>query len=185
MERLVFKGVTLEEIILRAKDGDEEAIQFILDKYRPLILKLAGKYTIPSYDFEDVVQYGYLTLIKAIKMYKVGSNSFNGYAIRAIRNNIMDLFKRHIRIYSEVPNNEVLNICVDNSLSIEDNIIAGEEIKRLYKGLDELSKEDRKIINEHYFEGKTMKSIADENKIKYRKLIKEKNRIIKKLKKLT
>ncbi len=133
MVRIVLNERDLEKIVVRAKDGDEKAIQFLIDKFRPLILKVARQHRVPNYEFEDVVQYGYLTLIKAIKMYKAGNNSFDEYAIKAIRNNIMDLFKRQIKIYNELPNNiNNLNICLDNKLSIEDHIIAGKEMRNIY-----------------------------------------------------
>jgi RNA polymerase sporulation-specific sigma factor len=49
------------------------------------------------------VQQGYLSVIKAIGMYKLGSNSFNGYGISSIRTNFKALLKGKIKYYREVP----------------------------------------------------------------------------------
>lgn len=176
------KNGELEELVKRGKEGDQEALHLLMDKYKPLILKLASKYRIPSYEFEDVVQYGYLTLIKAIKMYKLESNSFNGYAIRAIRNNILDLFKKNVKLYNEINDDRVLNICIDKELTVEEHILAGEEIKRLYKVLDKLSEDEKKIINDYYFNNKTLKTIACENNLNYKKIVKDKKRVLERMK---
>ncbi len=176
------KNGELEELVKRGKEGDQEALHLLMDKYKPLILKLASKYRIPSYEFEDVVQYGYLTLIKAIKMYKLESNSFNGYVIRAIRNNILDLFKKNVKLYNEINDDRVLNICIDKELTVEEHILAGEEIKRLYKVLDKLSEDEKKIINDYYFNNKTLKTIACENNLNYKKIVKDKKRVLERMK---
>ncbi|MCD3218208.1 sigma-70 family RNA polymerase sigma factor, partial [Clostridium botulinum C] len=55
----------MENIIKRAKEGDRASIISIIEKYKPFIFKIAHKYNIPGYDFEDLVQHGYLSVIKA------------------------------------------------------------------------------------------------------------------------
>ena len=74
----------MEKLIEKAKDKDEIATSEIIERFKYLILKEASKYYIPGYEFEDLVQHGYLSVIKAISMYKLGSNSFNGYCINTI-----------------------------------------------------------------------------------------------------
>jgi RNA polymerase sporulation-specific sigma factor len=108
------------------KTGDEEAVGEVINKYKYLILKEASKYRIPSYEFEDLVQQGYLSVIKAIGRYKLGSNSFNGYCIRSIRTNFKALLKGKIKHYREVPNAEPISIGVaaEYSFTLEDEVIA-------------------------------------------------------------
>ncbi|WP_461207288.1 sigma-70 family RNA polymerase sigma factor [Clostridium sp. DL1XJH146] len=115
-------------------------------------------------------------------MYKLESNSFNGYAIRAIRNNILDLFKKNVKLHKEINDDLILNICIDKKLTVEEHILAGEEMKRLYKALDKLTKEEMKIINEYYFNNKTLKTIACENNINYKKMVRNKKMVLERIK---
>ena len=96
----------LESLVEKAKNGDRIALMDIIERYKFLIIRLAVSYHIPSYEFEDLVQQGYLSVIKAIGMYKLGSNSFNGYCINSIKTNFKALLKGKIKHYREVPNAE-------------------------------------------------------------------------------
>ncbi|MCM1991163.1 sigma-70 family RNA polymerase sigma factor [Oceanirhabdus seepicola] len=172
----------MEEIVLRAKDGDNEAIKAIIEKYKGLIIKEAFKYRIPSYEFEDIVQHGYLTVIKSIKMYKGKSNAFNGYIITAIKNNIAYLLRGNIKHYREVPDEAIAKKdSTENTLTIEDQIIAYEEVKKLYAALDKLNKEDREIIDKFYFDEVKIKKYCRDNNLCYSTLIKRKRKALKKL----
>ena len=71
----------MEKLVQKAKAKEASATEEIIDKFKYLIFKEASRYYIPGYDLEDLIQHGYLSVIKAIAMYKLGSNSFNGYCI--------------------------------------------------------------------------------------------------------
>lgn len=174
----------IEELVIRAKDGDNDAVQEIIKRYRGLVIKEAAKYKIPSYDFEDVVQHGYLTIIKSIEMYKENSSAFNGYVINAIRNNFYALLKGKIKNYREVPDDTLLDLDFERyDFTIEDQIIAYDEVKRLYRALDILSEEERRIIDEFYFENKALKEIACEGNKDYGKTFRMKKKALNKLRK--
>ncbi|WBW95252.1 sigma-70 family RNA polymerase sigma factor [Oceanirhabdus sp. W0125-5] len=150
--------------------------------YLSIFINEASKYRIPSYQFEDIVQHGYLTIIKSINLYKPNSNSFNGYAINAIRNNIRYLLRGNIRHFREIPDESILEKdAQDYCLTIEDQIIAYDEVKKLYEALDNLTEDDRNIINEFYFNEGNMKEYAESNNIKYRTLMHKKTQILRKL----
>ena len=173
---------TIEELVLKAKEGDEEATKLIIDKYTGFIIKEASKYRIPSFDFDDIVQHGYLTVIKSIKIYKSNSNSFHGYVINAIKNNIGDLLRGNIKHYREIPDESIVQKdSGDYSFTIEDEIIAYDEVKKLYEALDKLSEQERDIINEFYFNERNMREYADTNNIKYHTLMQRKRKTLRKL----
>ena len=52
-----------------------------------------AKYHIQGYVLEDLIQHGYLSVNKAIAIYKLGSKSFNGFCIAAIKVNFKALQK--------------------------------------------------------------------------------------------
>ena len=130
----------MEKLVEKAKTKEGTATEEIIEKFKYLIFKEATRYHIPGYDLEDLVQHGYLSVIKAIAMYKLGSNSFNGYCINAIRMNFKALLKGQIKHFREIPNNEMLDFDTsgDYEFTLEDEVIAYDEVKKLYVALDKL-----------------------------------------------
>jgi DNA-directed RNA polymerase, sigma subunit (sigma70/sigma32) len=74
----------IEELIKRAKGGDSTAVNEIIEKFSCFIIKQAAKYRVSSYDFDDLLQHGYLSVIKAIHLYKIGRGSFTTYFTNAV-----------------------------------------------------------------------------------------------------
>jgi len=174
----------MEDLVKRAKEGDISAISEIIEKYKYFIMKQASKYHIPSYEYEDLVQHGYLSVIMGIHMYKYGSSSFEGYIINTIINNYKALLKGKIKHLREVPNNEILDAQSSNyELTIEDQIIAYDEIKKLYVALDKLSKDERYIIESFYILNKSIREIACDLDVSYYKLVRKKEKALMNLRK--
>ena len=60
----------MEELIEKAQNGDENAIEKLLSSYKPLVNKIARSYFLTGGDIEDLVQEGMIGLYKAIKTFK-------------------------------------------------------------------------------------------------------------------
>lgn len=173
----------MEELIKKAKKGDNEAIVSIIAKYKYLILKKASYYHIPGYDYEDLVQHGYLSIIKAIHMYKLGRNSYNGYFINSINKNFAALLKGQIKHFREIPDENILNKDKTYDFTIEDELIAYEEIKKLYKAIDKLDPIEKEILNRHYIDKESFREIACDIDKPYNRVTYLRSRAIKKLRK--
>ncbi|MCY6371228.1 sigma-70 family RNA polymerase sigma factor [Clostridium ganghwense] len=150
----------MEDIIRKAKLGDEEAVACIINKYKNYILKKAWQLKIPGYDFEDLVQHGYLSIIKAVHMYKLGSRSYNGYFINSIDKNFYALLKGKIKHYREVADENILNKDEQYDFTLEDEVIAYEEILKLRSAVEKLVPEEREVIEKHYLMEKSYREIA-------------------------
>lgn len=64
-------------LVKRYRFEEDAILKDIIDKFVPIILKEAAKYKIKRYDYEDLVQHGYLSTIKAVNMYKGNRDSFH------------------------------------------------------------------------------------------------------------
>ncbi len=182
---LKFKENNIEDLVIRAKDGDSEAVNNIIERYKGLIIKEAARYSIPSYEFEDVIQHGYLTVIKSIKLYKTNSKTFNGYVINAIKNNIGYLLRGNIKHFREVPDDEIAGKCeLCSTLTIEDQMIAYEQVKKLYAALDQLNEEERIIIEEFYIKETKLNVLGVKMNSSYRNLSYRKKKALDKLQKI-
>ncbi|HCL4446031.1 TPA: sigma-70 family RNA polymerase sigma factor [Clostridium botulinum] len=168
----------MHQLIKKYREGDNRALQKIIDNFIPLILKEASKYKIKCYDYEDLVQHGYLSVIKAANMYKGEDKNFKFYCIKAIKQNYKALLKGQIKHHREIPEDKDI---YTYEFTLEDEILAYEKIKELYKVLDFLTKEERNIIECFYFKDKNIKSIAKENNKSYNNIRYQKDKVIKKL----
>ncbi|NFD04983.1 sigma-70 family RNA polymerase sigma factor [Clostridium botulinum] len=168
----------MHQLIKKYREGDNRALQKIIDNFTPLILKEASKYKIKCYDYEDLAQHGYLSVIKAANMYKGEDKNFKFYCIKSIKQNYKSLLKGEIKHHREIPNDKDI---YPYEFTLEDEILAYEKTKEVYKALDDLTKEERNIIEGFYFKDKTIKNIAEYNNRSYNSIRYEKNKIIKKL----
>ena len=152
----------MEKLVEKAKNKENGVTEEIIEKFKYLIFKEASRYHIPGYELEDLVQHGYLSVIKSIAMYKLGSNSFNGYCINAIRMNYKALLKGEIKHFREVPNNDMLDF--DNAgnyeFTLEDEVIAYEEVKKLYVSLETLEPFERRILERYYILGHSLGAVS-------------------------
>lgn len=67
-----FKQATDEELILMYRDGEENAISFIMNKYKNLVRKKASSMYILGADRDDLIQEGMIGLFKAVRDYDMG-----------------------------------------------------------------------------------------------------------------
>jgi RNA polymerase sporulation-specific sigma factor len=175
----------LESLVENAKNGDRKSLMDIIERYKFLIIQLAGQYHIPSYEFDDLVQQGYLSVIKTVGLYKLGSNTFDGYCIHAIRTNFKALLKGKIKHYRELPNSEPIssNTSEAYSFTLEDEVIAYDEIKRLYEAMEKLTPLEKAVVERFYIIQDSLKEIACEGQRSYYDYVKIKNKALGKLKK--
>ena len=109
-----------EELIKKAQDGDAEAIEYILNKYRTLICKYVNQYYIHGGDYQDVYQEGLIALWTAIKGYKVMSKcSFWTFANLCIKKGILDLVKKDNRIKHKILSDAMYSDDINNIITAQ------------------------------------------------------------------
>ncbi|MCS6112569.1 sigma-70 family RNA polymerase sigma factor, partial [Clostridium botulinum] len=60
----------IENLVIEAKRGDDEALLKLMVQFKPFIFKTANSFNIKNYDTFDLVQIGYIALINAVDKYK-------------------------------------------------------------------------------------------------------------------
>lgn len=107
----------LLDIILDAKNKDSDSILFLINKYKPLIIKYSISYILKNYDKEDLIQIGIIAVIKAIEKYDIshGEDFIDCYIINSIKNTYRNLARANIKYKSE----SSLNISVDEDTDIQ------------------------------------------------------------------
>ncbi|MBU3159835.1 sigma-70 family RNA polymerase sigma factor [Clostridium frigoris] len=174
----------MEKLVEKAKNGDSGATELIIGKFKYLIFKESSRYHIPGYETQDLIQHGYLSVIKAIALYKLGSNSFNGYCINAIRMNFRALLQGEIKHFREVPNSNMIDFDAQEhyEFTLEDEVIAYDESKNLYIALNTLEPFERYVLERYYIMGHSLTEIASTTDKSYYQYLRIKKKALKKLK---
>jgi len=193
VNKLMFGGahMEIEELVKKAKSKDEKAMNELIKRFTPLILKMTSSIYIKGSDREDLIQIGYLTIMKAVEGYKIDSKiGFTAYVSNAIKNNyyysIRKVSKENYDTSYEKLLDEGKALKGEEALkdSVEERVIKKEEHENLNKALNKLTKEERELITFAYKRYGGLKEYSIITGIKYVTLQKRKKSILKKLRKL-
>lgn len=125
-----YANLTDEQIISQIKDGDEQALTFLLDKYKDLVNTKVGKYFIIGAEREDIVQEGMIGLYKAIKGFdNCKQNTFKTFANLCIERQLITAIKSSNR-QKHMPLNSYLSL----NTSAYDDEGDGTELLETFEG---------------------------------------------------
>ena len=167
-----------EELIELVKNGDEMALEYLINKYKDIGNMKVSKYFIIGAEKEDIVQEGMIGLYKAIKSFNADKqNSFKSFANLCIERQLITAIKtsnrqKHIPLNSSVSlNNTVFNDEEDTSLIeifnanvIEDpldTITKKEYYKSVENKIDRELSEFEKQVLYRYAKGESYVTIAE------------------------
>ena len=176
-----------EKIILtlieKAKNHDGEAMEELLQHFKPKVIAISREYFLVGAEFDDLIQEGMIGLYKAIGVYdKAKNHNFSAFASLCIHRQLQNAVKNANRkknnpLNSYVPikyydgsssseEDSVLKlVIVDDNSDIEQNYIDNElNTIMMSKVKDILNKEQFKILKQ-FLNGDSYTSIAVSNKI--------------------
>jgi len=190
-----------EELVLDlAKAGDENALNFIMDKYNSIVNMKASRFFAAGIEKEDIIQEGMIGLYKAIQSYdRKKQNSFKTFANMCIERQLITVVKSANR-QKNLPLNSAFSL---NSPIYEDgesdaieildanvvedplDTIANKEyLNQMENKIDEnLSNFEKKVFI-HYKQGKSYHDIAKAMNTKVKSIDTALQRIKKKVNKI-
>ena len=173
-----FKNLKDEELISLIKEGNKNALEFLINKYKELVNMKVGKYFMIGSEREDIVQEGLIGLYKAIKSYSADKqNSFKTFANMCIERQLITAIKSSNR-QKHMPLNSYLSLNASayendeetslldtyNSHQIEDpleTITKQEYYKSVETAIDKsLSTFEKQVLN-RYIKGDSYIQIAE------------------------
>lgn len=174
-----FENRTDEEVMESVKTGNQEALEYLLDKYRNLVNMKVGKYFMIGAEKEDIIQEGMIGLFKAIKSYDPQKqNSFKTFANLCIERQLITAIKssnrqKHMPLnsylslntaaYEDEDNNTAL-IDVFNSNTVEDpldTITKKEYYKFIENKIDKDLSGFEKQVLQRFIQGESYVTIAE------------------------
>ena len=174
-----YSNLTDEEVIKKIKQGDEQALSYLLDKYKELVNIKVSKYYMIGAEKDDTVQEGMIGLFKAIKSFDdTKQNSFKTFANICVERQLITAIKssnrqKHMPLnsylslnnsaYENDDNDEEL-INTFDSKSIEDpldTVMKKEYYEQIENSIDKtLSGFEKQVLN-RYIKGESYVQIAE------------------------
>ncbi|OPX84442.1 MAG: RNA polymerase sigma-H factor [Pelotomaculum sp. PtaB.Bin104] len=181
-QREILNGLQLlvdEDVVEFAREGDDDALEFLINKYKNFVRAKARSYFLIGADREDIIQEGMIGLYKAIRDFRVDKlSSFRAFAELCITRQIITAIKtatrqKHIPlnsyvslnkpIYDEDSDRTLLDIISGSKIADpEELIVSKEEFDNIEEKMGEiLSSLEWKVLMS-YLEGKSYQEIAED-----------------------
>ena len=179
-----FEKMSENDIINLAQKRENAAMEYLLEKYKPLVRQKTRKLFLIDGDKDDLIQEGMIGLFKAVRDYQVGKDAaFRTFADLCISRQLYSAIKKsnrlknqplnsYISIYSDEFNDAdelagdrtVISSGSDNIANPEAIVIDRESAVDMQNQMfDKLSKMEREVLK-RYLDGMTYQEIAADMK---------------------
>lgn len=172
-----YENMTDEQLVTLTKN-DEGALEYLMEKYKNLVLKKSRPYFLIGADKDDLIQEGMIGLYKAIMDYNEDKNAaFKTFANLCITRQIITAVKTSTR-QKHMPLNSYLsldkplfdeetdvtvgeNITSELFTEPEQQIIHTEDINNIKSGIETVLTDMEKRVLKLYLAGKSYKEISE------------------------
>ena len=157
-----------EELIQKLREGDERIMDYILEKYKPLVLRKANAMFLIGGDTDDLIQEGMIGLFKAIRDYRSDrETSFFHFAELCINRQLYSAVEASNR-KKHVPLNTYVSFysqTTEEGKSLAETLLTDQmddpEQLVIEQLREQLSVLERQVLDA-YLEGKNYRQIAEE-----------------------
>jgi RNA polymerase sigma-70 factor (ECF subfamily) len=112
------QALTDEDLVQRAGDGSEAAFDNLVDRYTPIVFRIAFGITGTREEAEDVVQETFLNVFKNLDNFTPSRAAFKTWILTIARNNSINKFKylkrRAAKLFSEFSTEEPEQVLSDH-----------------------------------------------------------------------
>jgi RNA polymerase sporulation-specific sigma factor len=175
--RPAYDEYTDEELVAAVHRGDNEALEFLINKYRNFVRAKARSYFLIGADREDIVQEGMIGLFKSVRDFREDKlTSFKAFAELCVTRQIITAIKtatrqKHIPlnsyvsldkpIYDEDSDRTLLDVISTVRVSDpEDMVIHQEEFDAIEVTMSELLSDLERKVLMLYLDGRSYQEIA-------------------------
>ena len=173
-----YTQMTDEQVISLCHEGDSDAEEYLLNKYKNFVRSKARSYFLIGADHEDIVQEGMIGLYKSIRDFKPEKlSSFRAFAELCITRQIITAIKtatrqKHIPLnsyvslnkplYDEESDRTLLDVIMEGRISDpEEMIINRENLGNIHNRINEVLSGLEQEVLRAYLDGKSYQEIAE------------------------
>ncbi|HEY8532197.1 MAG TPA: RNA polymerase sporulation sigma factor SigH [Limnochorda sp.] len=175
----LFERLDDEEVVEFAREGEEAALEYLIDKYRNFVRAKARSYFLIGADREDIIQEGMIGLYKAIRDFRAEKlASFRAFAELCITRQMITAIKtatrqKHIPLnsyvslnkpmYDEESDRTLMDVLSGSRISDpEELVISQEEFNDIESKMNGFLSPLEWQVLMYYLEGKSYQEIADD-----------------------
>lgn len=172
----------LDELLAKAKKGDVNSKEEILNRLEGLIIKSIQRYYNIKNEYEDLIQLGNLVILECIQDYNPDKKVyFLGYVKTMLKYAYLNRHKerRHLSLNTPIGKDgdtEMVDTLESNMETPLEIILKLEDRKELKNALSSLTPRQREVTLAYYIEGLSMADIAERLGISYRTVVNTKTR---------
>ncbi len=158
------------ELLYLISENDDEALEKLIEKYKPLIKSKIYLFNIEDSKKDDALQIGMETLYKAIEFFQTEQRmSFNRFFELLLERKFIDMYRHDKQRNNIIYDDEIVNKAID-SYTIK-------ETEKYYYFKNELSELEKVVFQKLYLEKKRISDIAKELSCDRKKVYDAINRI--------
>jgi RNA polymerase sigma-70 factor (ECF subfamily) len=136
------------ELVVRARSGDADAIEALIEAYRPRLYRYVSAYAGDADDAEDIVQEVLLRLCKHLPRLRDAA-CFSSWLFRIARNCAHAFYQQRPRLEivgAGSADAGVVEPAAGEHVAPEQQVLAHEERERIWQALGRLSDRDRQML---------------------------------------
>lgn len=149
-----------EEYSLAFHSGEEKGFDFFYRELYPSLYFFANRITNDTFEAEDIVSHAFIKIWERHSQFDKAKN-IRAYLYQIVRNDCLKSLSKKSKLV-EVQNEVKYLAEPELNNNCEADIIRAEFYGQLYKAIDSLPSECRKIFKLLYIQGKTVKEISEE-----------------------
>lgn len=139
--------------------SDEEKNKIYTDYCKKVARYIAGKVPNPQ-DAEDLVSCVFMKVFQKLDTFDESKASLSTWIFTITRNTVYDFYGTR-KDFSELPED------IATGSNIDENLLNEETLEQLADALESLDERSRDLIILHYYDGLTLKEIADRMQMSY------------------
>lgn len=182
----------LNQLVSMAKEGDKNALQKIMEKFMPFIVKITKSVYIRGMDDDDLKQIGCISIMHAVEKFDLErSKNFTTYVTTAIRNNYYYEIRKKanerfsISLDAPIEDGLTLEDMLQGEIDLEEDYLEKEEREKLQESIKHLSLEEKELLLIIYKNTKgALKEYAKRKGLSQSGVYKRKTNLFKKMRKL-
>jgi len=178
----------LKKLVEAAKDGSPAAQMELLDRLKPLLL-FTLKRCAWGMDWEEMMQEASLEVLEAVRDYRESTGvPFLAYLKARLAFHIYNqsrkqrvAWSRNISMEKEEDGQNPLDRISDESADPPGDLLQREQRAAVRSAVDQLDPVQKQIILLHYYQGKSLKSIARNQGVCYKTALRRRDKALKSL----
>ena len=166
-----------DDVVVLVQQGDGEALEYLLDKYKNFVRGRARSYFLVGADHEDIVQEGMIGLYKSIRDFRPDKqSSFRAFAELCVKRQIITAIKTATRqkhvplnsyvslnkpLYGEESDRTLLDVIEGRVTNPEELFIGQEDMSHIQEQIGTVLSDLEQQVLAAFLDGKSYQEIAE------------------------